>query len=66
MMKYEFQNVMTKMGVERRTELEMFRSKISECMDMVSSMAPHDRITVSRIFYQKHLNYYLVGSGDME
>ena len=47
MMKYEFQNVMTKMGVERRTELEMFRSKISECMDMVSSMAPHDRITVS-------------------
>ena len=47
MMKYEFQNVMTKMGVERRTELEVFRSKISECMDMVSSMAPHDRITVS-------------------
>ena len=47
MMQYEFQNVMTKMGVERRTELEVFRSKISECMDMVSSMAPHDRITVS-------------------
>ena len=47
MMKYEFQNVMTKMGVERRTELEVFRSKISECMDMVSSMDPHDRITVS-------------------
>ena len=40
------------MGVEPQQSqlLESFREKISECINMVGTMAPEERITVSVIF----------------
>ena len=63
------------MGVEPQQSqlLESFREKISECINMVGTMAPEERITVSVNFLDTDLIIakltpvlFLTGSGNLE
>lgn len=57
------------MGVEKQqtAALDAFRNKVTECLDMVGSMGPQERISVScaqqMIIIQL---FYLLGCGNLE
>ena len=57
------------MGVDKTTSLEIFKTKISECIEMVGLMGPHERISVSSYSisdYYIFLNMFFSGCGDLE